>query len=287
MNIKSHPFSKFLFLLCFLSFGFSACDDTDIAPIGGDNHLLLGSPTNAIQDIVSPEDYLMTLPEYVLSYNEARGIPNWVCWHNNLDWLGDIDRQDDFRQNMDLPTDFYAVKSTDYTGSGFDRGHNCPSGDRTKTVEENSSTFLMTNMIPQAPEQNRETWRLLEEYCRKLIDQEGKELYTIMGNYGKGGTGDDGYKTTIANGKVTVPKSICKIIVVLDEGDDDLDRINSNTRIIAVDIPNKNSVNTSSWAEYRVSVDEIETLTGWDLLSNVSPSLQNLLEARVDDGPTQ
>ncbi|MBP7821431.1 MAG: DNA/RNA non-specific endonuclease [Saprospiraceae bacterium] len=270
-----------------LMLGFSSCNKDDNTSTTGTAHLLTGNPSNATQDVVTPENYLIDLPQYALSYNESRGIPNWVSWHLNLDWLGTVDRQDDFRDYADLPVDFYKVKSTDYSGSGFDRGHNCPSGDRTNTIEDNSATFLMINMIPQAPDLNQETWRLLEEYCRKLVEQEGKELYIIMGNYGKGGTGNNGYKTTIANGKVTVPTNVWKVIVVLDEGDNDLDRINTNTRVIAVDIPNKNSVNLSSWAQYRVSVDDIEQATGYNILSNISTSLQNYVEARVDDGPTQ
>lgn len=49
-----------------------------------------------------------------------------------------------------LPEGWYKVTTSAYTGSGFDRGHNVPSADRTRTVADNSTTFLMTNIIPQA-----------------------------------------------------------------------------------------------------------------------------------------
>ena len=48
--------------------------------------------------------------------------------------------------------------STSYSGSGFDRGHNCPSADRTGSTADNTATFLMTNMMPQAPTNNQQTW---------------------------------------------------------------------------------------------------------------------------------
>jgi endonuclease G len=70
------------------------------------------------------------------------------------------------------------VRPTDYTGSGYDRGHIAPSADRTRNEADNSSTFLMTNMMPQVPEVNRGVWGDLEEYCRELV-QQGKELYII------------------------------------------------------------------------------------------------------------
>jgi endonuclease G len=121
----------------------------------------------------------------------------------------------------------------------------------------------------------------LESYCRKLA-REGNELYIITGNYGVGGTSTKGYREKLAGGKITVPRNLWKIIVVLPKGDNDLSRIDANTRVIAVDMPNKDSIGDDNWADYRVSVNEIEALTGYDLLSKLSKSLQTVLEARVD-----
>ena len=50
-----------------------------------------------------------------------------------------------------------SVSSTSYSGSGFDRGHNCPSADRTGSVADNTATFLISNMMPQAPRNNQQT----------------------------------------------------------------------------------------------------------------------------------
>ena len=172
-----------------------------------------------------------------------------------------------------------------YSGSGFDRGHNCPSADRTATVADNSATFLMTNMVPQAPRNNQQTWASLEDYCRTLAGA-GQELYIIQGQYGTGGTGSGGARTTLDNGRVTVPKRIWKVIVVLPAGTNDAARVSSATRVIAVDTPNDNALDTA-WGGYRTSVDAIEAATGLDLLSAVSPAVQQTVEARVDSGPTQ
>lgn len=83
------------------------------------------------------------------------GTPNWVAWHLQSEDMGSAPRQDDFRSDNTLPSAWYRVVSTSYSGSGFDRGHNCPSADRTSTIAANSSTFYMTNMIPQAPTLNQ------------------------------------------------------------------------------------------------------------------------------------
>jgi DNA/RNA endonuclease G (NUC1) len=46
----------------------------------------------------------------------------------------------------------------DYARSGFDRGHLRPSADRTRSVDDNSQTFLMTDMHPQRLELNQVRW---------------------------------------------------------------------------------------------------------------------------------
>ncbi len=200
----------------------------------------------------------------------------------NTSWLGSAPRQDDFRADTTLPSSCYQVNSSDYTGSGFDRGHMTASADRTNTVTNNSATFLMTNIIPQSPDNNQGPWAALETYSRDLVNQ-GKELYIISGSYGTGGTGSNGTKSTIANGNVTVPTRTWKVIVVLNSLNSDASSVNNNTRVIAVDMPNSQGIRNNNWTNYRVSVDSIETNTGYNLLSNVSSSVQSIIESRVDN----
>ncbi len=244
----------------------------------------MGNPSGAIADPYYYWNYLMVKTQYTLSYHRDRGTPNWVSWHLDNSWLGSAARQDDFRADASLPTGWYRVGSTSYSGSGFDRGHNCPSADRTYSVSDNSATFLMTNMIPQAPTNNQQTWAKLETYCRTLVGQ-GYELYIIMGQYGTGGTGSAGTKNTIDAGRITVPNRIWKVILVLPAGTGDVSRVTTSTRVIAVNTPNTNSISTS-WGSYRTTVDAIESATGYNILSNVASATQSVIESRVDTGPT-
>ncbi|MFK0734504.1 MAG: DNA/RNA non-specific endonuclease [Gloeotrichia echinulata HAB0833] len=240
-------------------------------------HLTMGNPSGAG---TSANNLLLNKAQYAVGYNCSKGIPNWVSWQLNNSWLGSAPRQDDFRADTTLPTGCYRVGSTSYSGSGFDRGHMTPSADRTSTVAVNSSTFLMTNMIPQAPDNNQGVWASLETYERDLVAQ-GKELYIISGAYGTGGTGSAGSKTTIDSGRITVPARTWKIIVVITPGTG-VSGVNTSTRVIAVDIPNTQGVRTANWRNYRVSVDTLEAATGYDFLNQVSTSIQSVIEARVD-----
>lgn len=199
----------------------------------------LGNPSNATDDISNTENYLMVKPQYCVSYSNTKHIPNWVSWHLSATDLGATKRKNNFRSDSSLPEGWYQVSMTDYSKTGFDRGHMCPSADRTASEEDNSATFLMTNMVPQAPNNNRITWEHLEDYCRKLIDQ-GNELYITCGPLGQGGNGSLGDAATISN-DIVVPAQTWKIIVVLPEGDNDIKRITKTTRVIAVLIPNSQS----------------------------------------------
>lgn len=245
---------------------------TATPPPSTSEHLTMGNPSGAITSTTQPLNYLMVKPQYALSYNRDNGTPNWTSWHLDSTWLGSTARQDTFRPDSTLPAGWYQVQATDYSGSGYDRGHMCPSGDRTNTVTDNSATFLMTNMIPQAPNNNQITWANLENYCRTLVSS-GNELYIISG-----GQGVSGY---IAGGHVAVPSYTWKVIMVLPNGTNDVSRVTTSTRTIAVFIPNNNSV-VSDWKQYRVSPDYVESMTGYDFFSNVSPTIQSVIESRVD-----
>ncbi len=251
---------------------------------GRDDHLVMGNPSNAQANTNTPDNYLMRKPQYALSYNRSKGLANWVSWHLNQAWKGSADRQDDFRPDDTLPTGWYAVRPDDYTNTGFDRGHICPSDDRDASVADNSATFYMTNMMPQAPSNNRQTWRFLEEYCRDVVFKENVELYVIAGSYGVGGNGSNGGTTnSIAGGKVTVPSRVWKVILVLPNGSDDLNRVNSSTRVIAVDMPNTEAVTSKKWYAYRVSAREIESKTGYNFFSALPTAVQNAIETKVDN----
>ncbi len=236
-------------------------------------HLTMGNPSNATTDVGVPLNYLMVKPQYALSYNRDNGESNWVSWHLDSSWLGSAARQNDFRNDTTLPAGWYQVQATDYSGSGFDRGHMCPSADRTITVSDNSATFLMTNMIPQLPANNQIVWANLESYCRTLVTN-GNELYIISGG--------QGLQYFIANGHVAVPAQTWKVIIVLTNGTNDVGRVTTTTRTIAVVIPNSGSIN-SDWRTYRTSVDQVEALTAFDFFSNVPSSIQNVIEATVDN----
>ncbi len=238
-------------------------------------HLLLGNPTNARRDAAnSADNYLLIKPQFALSYNKSKGGANWVAWHTEALDLGAEDRSNDFRPDPDLPSS-WRIRPTAYSGTGYDRGHICPSGDRTKDHPSNSATFVMSNMLPQTADLNRHIWQKLEAYARLLVGRKN-EVYTIAGGYGS--------KKTINGGRVNVPERFWKVILILPLGDDDLGRITQRTRVIAVEMPNEAGIADERWQQYLTTVDEIEAKTGFDFLTNLSQEIERTLESKKDAG---
>lgn len=238
------------------------------AEISQSPHLLLGNPSNS--SVHQPNNYLIERPEYVLAYSRDRKLPHWVSWHLDTDWLGPVPRQDDFRADPSLPAGFYPLEPDAFRNTGYDRGHLVPAADRSRRPQHNSATFLMTNIIPQAPENNRGPWRDLEQYTRDLVYQLRRDVYVVAGAYGQ--------QAAVGEANVAVPGRLWKVVVVLDQPDAGLAGLSQQSLVVAVDMPNQNALKPN-WQAYQTSIDRIEVATGYDLLSNLPEDVEAVLEA--------
>jgi endonuclease G, mitochondrial len=242
-------------------------------------HTALGFPGAASSSVESLTAYLSVKPQYVLSYDGARRVPNWVSWQLNAQWLGSAVRQNDFRTDDTFPEEMPQAQLSDYAGSGWDRGHLCPSEDRTVTVTDNRSTFYLTNMVPQADAANGGPWAHLEAYLRQLAGS-GKEISIVAG----------GVFTlpqrTIGAGAVAVPSGTFKVAVVLDRPGQGIAEVTSRTRVISVLVPNDAAVSRSAdWRSFRVSARDVENATGFKLFADVAHEVREVLLDQVDQEP--
>ena len=256
-------------------------------PFSQDIHLVMGNPSNATPNILEPDNYLLQRAGNALSYNRDKGTPNWVSWHLDSSWYGTLTRLDTFRPDPSIPPDWYRVTDFDYSFSGFDRGHMTPNADRDHQlmIPINQETYLMSNMVPQAPDNNQGPWADMEGDLRLLTDA-GNELFIVSGPFGVGGAGDNGPATTIANGHVTVPAFTWKVVMVLPHGVLDPNQVTAATKTFAVKMPNVNGIFNDDWRIYKVTVRDIENLTGYNFFSNVPEAVQNSIEVGLDgDNP--
>jgi endonuclease G len=248
----------------------------------GDEHLFLGNPSGATADRGKPDNFLVKKRQYALSYNAGRGGPNWVSWRLSKSWLGKARRANAFAPDTTLPAAFFAARPDDYRNSGFDKGHLCPAADRSASREDIDATFLMTNMVPQAPDLNRIAWEKLESYCRDQALDGDEDLYIIAGAWGEGGTGSEGKEAAlrVRGGKVTVPAKCWKVVLVVPAGTADPGRLTAaGVRAFAAVMPNGQGLDRD-WRKHAVKVADVEALTGYAFFDRLPADLAKDLRSR-------
>jgi len=235
----------------------------------------LGNPSNASADTNNHDHYLIQRTVEALDYSDNFGEPNWASWDLTASDLGSSGRSGSFYTDTNLPANFYQVTTDDYSGSGYDRGHMCPSADRTDNPDDNKLVFFMSNIIPQAPNNNEGVWGNFEDYCRALA-QSGDELLIICGPGGFNGS------LIQPSQRAFLPGFTWKIVVVVTPGSGTaLSRISAATRVIALKIPNNNAV-SSAWQNYVTSARQIEVDTGYTFFTALSPDIAAALRDKVD-----
>jgi endonuclease G len=239
----------------------------------------LGNPSGATSDTNNHHNYLIERPVQALDYNDTKGHPNWVSWNLTYEDLGKATSSENFFTDNSLPPNFYRVKDKDYNGVNainFNRGHLCPSADRTDTDPHNNMVFWMSNIIPQSAHNNNTLWKNLESYCRSLLAK--NELLIITGPSGCG-------ENTLPSGKVCIPSKLWKIVVVVPRGDGTaLSRITTTTnRVIAVSIPNVTNGLSDAWHDYITSAYQIELDTGLKFFTALPEVIATAFRVKIDD----
>ena len=118
---------------------------------------------------------------FAVMYSGVSRTPLWSAEYldrKRLQQAKETDREDSFHEESRLPKSMRA-KLSDYSGSGYDRGHLAPNGNMANRSQQYDS-FSLANIAPQSPRNNRYIWRNIESATRYLTQQYG-EVYTITG----------------------------------------------------------------------------------------------------------
>ncbi len=246
------------------------------------NALEFGTPT----DNNPNDDLILTKRQYTESYNKNRGGPNWVSWDINASQFGSAPRCDCFSADQTLPADVYHVVDFDYRNGGYDRGHMVQSESRTTTDQENASTFLLTNILPQGAENNQGPWSKFENYLNdraRGVGESPKEIYVMAGGYYAASPA-----TLKGEGHVAIPDYTWKIAVVLPKGEGLADVHSAgDLEVIAVQMPNlvttgvpasSVGIRNNPWEDYKTTVHKIEAETGYDFLNKLPRDIQQAIE---------
>lgn len=206
---------------------------------------------------------------YTVSYHPTWHIPNWVAYT-----LESHEVSDEFaRTNKFLPDPQVhgtAVVTSDYTGSGYDRGHMAPAADMRWSEQAMRESFYMTNMCPQNHNNNAGDWKDLEELVRDLAVKYGA-IHICCGPIVT--------DTTITIGKncrIVVPQAFFKVLL--------RQKTNQTTSSpqdswAAIGFVMQNKAANKPLMTYMLSVDEVEEMTGIDFFPNLPDSIETAIEA--------
>ena len=194
------------------------------------------------------KELILRKTHLVISYNKQDKIPNYVAYELTKDMtIGDANRnkENTFYIDENVPKSYRAY-TTNYTNSGYDRGHMSPAADWKYSQDAMHESFVMSNICPQTPRLNRYDWEQVEEierYMTHFCDT----LYVING--------------TICNtskyikNHVRVPDMFFKTLVGVYEG-----------KVVMTEAYLFQNITTKQlYSEHVVTIDDIEKLIGKDL----------------------
>lgn len=197
-----------------------------------------------------------------------------TCYQMHKGYSGKYSRESNFF------FDQTNLNSNEYWGEytyfpGYDRGHICPSGDRTASKEMNSQTFVMTNMQPQYHKfngfddsGNNGLWVRMENQLRKWADKlSATDTIFVC----KGGTIDSETNIiTRIGGKLIVPKYFYMAI---------LRKSSFGYAGMAFWSEQKNAWRTNeTLRSHAISIAELEKRTGIDFFCNLPDDVEAQVE---------
>lgn len=202
---------------------------------------------------------------YTVSYNNFYKTPNWVAWElTRKETEGDEGRTNKFLPDPELPEP--RVVTSDYTNSGYDRGHMAPAADMKWSKQAMKESFYMSNICPQNRKLNRDDWGDLEESCRKWADKYGT-IYIACGPIY-----DSKSPKRIGESRVAVPDRFFKVVLVYNRKNP-----------MAMGFLFENKANHQDLKNYMVTVDKVEEETGLDFFPKVPDSIENRIESTLPE----
>jgi endonuclease G len=244
------------------------------AELVGNEHLRWGYPGGDCTVLVN--DHLITC------HDKAKRVAEWVTYHLIAENLaGDAERSDDFRPDPELPEGERAELS-DYVNSGYDRGHLAPAAAFKRSDEAMSRTFVLSNMAPQTPSLNRQMWRLLEEDVRELASATGC-IWVFAGSLFLDENGSLIQPTTFIGGnRVAVPTHLYEVILAEAAASAAYAALGPGAvEMFGFVIANQTEPLEGAPADYLVSVDSVEVISGLDFFSALADSVEDSLEAET------
>ncbi|MDR1091181.1 MAG: DNA/RNA non-specific endonuclease [Prevotella sp.] len=215
-----------------------------------------------------------TVRNYSMLYDTKEKIAYWVAYPLHSSYLGSADRTDKWAFDPALAQSEQGnfIKGFPSLGySGFDRGHQIPSADRTNTRAANEQTFYYTNMTAQNSTLNQGVWANLETQCRSWIPKYDT-LYVVTGALLKtvGNNETVTYMKDHSDNQIAKPNYYYKVL---------LGKSGNTYKSIGFWFENKSYQSNKNFINYAMSVRDIEKRSGFNFFSNLPQSTQDEVES--------
>lgn len=229
-----------------------------------------GSRGDSVADCASGDLLSVRIPDSIrsqqkdyegfrVSFNYDNHTPNWVAWEllaRETD--GSNSRYNKFWMDEEVEG---CPQTSDYTRSGFDRGHMCPAADQKWSDKAMVDCFSLANIVPQDNALNTGAWKTLENKERQWAQRDSAIVIVAGPIY----TGRD--RQRIGAAGVRVPGAFFKVMIApyLPE-----------PRGIAFVYPNMTS--PGNMENYVMTIRDVEKLTGYDFFHNLPDDIEDKVE---------
>ena len=216
--------------------------------------------------------------------DKDKRCPLWVAYplHGVTYKDNNIGREGSFSESSSydpaIPSSWQSSGSTsDYnSGNGYSRGHLCASEDRQVTLASNYQTFYYTNQAPQWQNSfNNGVWSSLES----AVQTKAKTLTQRDTLYVVSGTLYDPFNSGSSNdaGTVARPSHFYKLLMLCSfDSSGNMTSANGTAYLYTNEAHKGSNYGDSA---FRSSIDDIETLAGFDFFAGVPASLQEDAES--------
>ena len=149
----------------------------------------------------------------------------------------------------------------------------------------NQATFLMSNMVAQAPDNNQGPWARLRELPPHAADAGERALHRLRpGGHRRHRQQRRRHRRRSPAATSPFRRTPGRSRWCCRSGGDDVSRVTARRATIAVIMPNVQGIRTTSTTGRRTSrrVDAVEALTGYNFFSNVPQAIQNAIEGGIE-----
>ncbi|MBQ5434517.1 MAG: DNA/RNA non-specific endonuclease [Bacteroidales bacterium] len=245
-------------------------DDPD-APVVNPGRVSTDIPLNVaslmeVPDLTDSYSPIVPHKAYVSSYNEETLIPDWVAYELTADETGGTESRGgiEFRMDPTLRGVTQAMRE-DYSGSGWTKGHLMPAADAAYSTTTMGETFYFTNICPQDETLNAGDWAYLEKRVRQWANRYG-HIWVVTGPI----VGENRYGT-IGEREVVVPDSFFKALLIQKK----------NGSYSAIAFVMDNDDERYYLKDCYLTVDELETLTGFNFFPQLDDTIEEKVESKV------